>query len=39
MRAWARDRGINVPSRGKLRQEVWDAWHTAHAEHHTAAPA
>ncbi|MCX4648044.1 DEAD/DEAH box helicase family protein [Streptomyces sp. NBC_01446] len=30
VRAWAREHHINVPSRGRLRAEIWDAWHTAH---------
>ena len=29
VRAWARDKGIAVPGRGRLRSEVWDAWRTA----------
>ncbi|MEU2900531.1 Lsr2 family DNA-binding protein [Streptomyces sp. NPDC001273] len=32
VRAWARDQGMDAPSRGKLRQEIWDAWHTAHPD-------
>lgn len=32
VRAWARDQGMDVPSRGKLRQEIWDAWHAAHPD-------
>ncbi|MER6385972.1 DEAD/DEAH box helicase family protein [Streptomyces sp. NPDC001233] len=32
VRAWARDQGMEVPARGKLRQAIWDAWHTAHPE-------
>ncbi|MEU5194555.1 DEAD/DEAH box helicase family protein [Streptomyces scabiei] len=32
VRAWARDQGMDVPARGKLRQAIWDAWHTAHPE-------
>jgi superfamily II DNA or RNA helicase len=32
VRAWARDQGMDVPARGKLRQAIWDAWHTAHLE-------
>lgn len=31
VRAWARDRGYDVPTRGRLRTEIWNAWHTAHA--------
>jgi len=30
VRAWARAQGITVPDRGKLRPEVWNAWHDAH---------
>ncbi|MEU1907442.1 Eco57I restriction-modification methylase domain-containing protein [Streptomyces hygroscopicus] len=26
VRAWARANGIDVPARGRLRPEVWDAW-------------
>ncbi|WP_089107877.1 Lsr2 family DNA-binding protein [Streptomyces hyaluromycini] len=42
VRAWAGDQNMDVPPRGKLRQEIWDAWHTAHPDHGqgatTAAP-
>jgi ERCC4 domain/Lsr2 len=31
VRAWARGNGISVPDRGRLRPEVLDAWHAAHA--------
>jgi hypothetical protein len=31
VRAWARDHGIAVPDRGRLRPEVFDAWYAAHA--------
>jgi ERCC4 domain/Lsr2 len=31
LRAWARAAGINVPDRGRLRPEVWQAWRDAHA--------
>jgi ERCC4 domain-containing protein len=30
-RAWARAHGIDVPERGRLRPEVWQAWTTAQA--------
>ena len=30
VRAWARDHGLDVPARGRLRPEVWAAWHQAH---------
>ena len=30
VRAWARNTGITVPDRGRLRPEIWDAWRTAH---------
>jgi hypothetical protein len=33
VRAWARANDIPVPGRGRLRPEVWDAWHSAHARH------
>jgi hypothetical protein len=28
--AWARATGLAVPDRGRLRPEIWSAWHTAH---------
>ncbi|MFZ3492066.1 TOTE conflict system archaeo-eukaryotic primase domain-containing protein [Streptomyces sp. 5.8] len=34
VRQWARDRGMDVPPRGRLRNEIWDAWHAAHAPDH-----
>ncbi|MYT30894.1 MULTISPECIES: DEAD/DEAH box helicase family protein [unclassified Streptomyces] len=30
VRAWARSQGMDVPLRGRLRAEIWCAWHTAH---------
>jgi hypothetical protein len=30
VRAWARSTGLEVPDRGRLRPEIWDAWRTAH---------
>ncbi|GAB3177975.1 TOTE conflict system archaeo-eukaryotic primase domain-containing protein [Streptomyces incanus] len=30
VRAWARERGMDVPPRGRLRAEIWDAWHATH---------
>ena len=30
VRAWARARGLDVPQRGRLRPEVWAAYHRAH---------
>jgi hypothetical protein len=30
VRAWAREHGITVPDRGRLRPEIFDAWHAAH---------
>jgi hypothetical protein len=30
VRAWARRAGLAVPDRGRLRPEIWAAWHTAH---------
>jgi hypothetical protein len=37
VRAWARDHGITVPDRGRLRPEVWNAWHAARPSTGTAA--
>lgn len=31
VRAWAREHGLPVPGRGRLRPEVWQAWREAHA--------
>jgi len=33
VRAWARAHSINVPDRGRLRPEIWQAWHQAHPPH------
>jgi hypothetical protein len=30
VRAWAHRAGLDVPDRGRLRPEIWDAWRTAH---------
>lgn len=30
VRAWARERGMDVPPRGRLRADIWDAWHATH---------
>ncbi|MGV9249731.1 Lsr2 family DNA-binding protein [Streptomyces sp. NPDC003710] len=30
VRAWAREQGMDVPPRGRLRAEIWDAWHATH---------
>ena len=30
VRAWARSAGLLVPERGRLRPDVWAAWHAAH---------
>lgn len=30
VRAWARNAGLAVSERGRLRPEIWDAWRTAH---------
>ena len=30
VRAWAKDSGLDVPDRGRLRPEVWVAWQHAH---------
>ena len=29
VRAWARRAGLDVPDRGRLRPEIWDAWRAA----------
>jgi hypothetical protein len=31
VRAWARAAGLVIPSRGKLRPDIWAAWHAAHS--------
>ncbi|MDR7288625.1 ERCC4-type nuclease [Mycolicibacterium senegalense] len=30
VRSWARDVGLEVPTRGRLRPEIWQAWQDAH---------
>ncbi len=30
VRSWCRSRGIQVPPRGRLRPEIWDAWRADH---------
>ncbi|MHA6759674.1 Lsr2 family DNA-binding protein [Streptacidiphilus sp. PAMC 29251] len=30
VRAWARDQDQHVPERGRLRADLWTAWHSAH---------
>jgi hypothetical protein len=30
VRAWARTAGLPVPDRGRLRPEIWQAWHDTH---------
>ena len=30
VRAWARSAGLAVPDRGRLRPDIWAAWHAAH---------
>jgi hypothetical protein len=30
VRVWARAAGLPVPDRGRLRPEIWQAWHDAH---------
>ncbi|MDX3380186.1 Lsr2 family protein [Streptomyces niveiscabiei] len=30
VRSWARDNGHTVPGRGRLRADIWTAWHAAH---------
>jgi hypothetical protein len=39
VRAWARGAGLEVPDRGKLRPEVWDAWRAANLPAEPAEPA
>jgi hypothetical protein len=29
VRAWARTTGLPVPDRGRLRPDIWPAWHDA----------
>jgi hypothetical protein len=29
VRAWAREVGLTVPDRGRLRPDIWQAWHDA----------
>lgn len=31
VRAWARTAGMTVPDRGRLRPDIWAAWHAAHS--------
>ncbi len=33
VRAWARETGLPVSDRGRLRPEIWQAWHEAHNQH------
>ncbi|MFL1382395.1 Lsr2 family DNA-binding protein, partial [Nocardiopsis protaetiae] len=30
VRAWARRQGMDVSAQGRLRAEIWKAWHAAH---------
>jgi hypothetical protein len=30
VRSWARNAGLDVPDRGRLRPDIWDAWRSAH---------
>ncbi|MEV6671059.1 histone-like nucleoid-structuring protein Lsr2 [Streptomyces sp. NPDC051162] len=30
VRAWARDNGHAIPNRGRLRADIWTAWHAVH---------
>ncbi|MGW1076053.1 Lsr2 family DNA-binding protein [Streptomyces sp. NPDC002537] len=32
MRQWAKEQGTDVPDRGRLRSDIRDAWHAAHAQ-------
>ncbi|POX22481.1 hypothetical protein C3464_23795, partial [Serratia marcescens] len=35
VRAWARSAGLPVPDRGRLRPEIWAAWHDANSPNRT----
>ncbi|MCX5357258.1 DEAD/DEAH box helicase family protein [Streptomyces sp. NBC_00124] len=39
VRAWAREQGMDVPPRGRLRAHIRDAWHTAHPPTNEQGPA
>ncbi|MET7728832.1 Lsr2 family DNA-binding protein [Streptomyces mirabilis] len=30
VRAWAREQDMDVPPRGRLRAQIWEAWNAAH---------
>ncbi|MEV2256897.1 hypothetical protein AB0I94_41220 [Streptomyces sp. NPDC050147] len=30
VRAWAREQDVDVPPRGRLLGEIWDAWYAVH---------
>ena len=30
VRTWAKENGLDVPARGRLRPEIWDQYHVAH---------
>jgi len=30
VRSWARNTGLAVPDKGRLRPEIWQAWREAH---------
>ncbi|MFF3062391.1 histone-like nucleoid-structuring protein Lsr2 [Streptomyces sp. NPDC057909] len=30
VRVWAREQGMDVPPRGRLRAQIWNAWNAAH---------
>ncbi|MGP3950916.1 TOTE conflict system archaeo-eukaryotic primase domain-containing protein [Streptomyces sp. 7N604] len=32
VRRWAKDQGMDVPPRGRLRSDIWDAWNEAHPQ-------
>ncbi|MFE0645949.1 DEAD/DEAH box helicase family protein [Streptomyces sp. NPDC058877] len=32
VRRWAKDQGMDVPPQGRLRSDIWDAWHEAHPQ-------
>lgn len=35
VRAWARNAGLPIPDRGRLRPEIWTAWHDANPPNQT----
>lgn len=37
VRQWAREQGMDVPPRGRLRSDILDAWHAAHTPAQSAS--